>query len=114
VRFDFGKVFRREEYGQAVGRIVQVKSGAARDDELNNIVQNPATVRQIREESGSVWIVWAELTPADTPTTFAWTSGRGPNGTVESQTEVTASIEVGRKRPISLVIPFLKKTLGVS
>jgi HlyD family secretion protein len=58
--------------------------------------------------------VHAELVMADTPSGFMWSSGKGPNTKIYVGTICTGSAIVEEKRPIELVIPFVKrKILGV-
>jgi HlyD family secretion protein len=55
----------------------------------------------------------AVLTPAKNFSGYRWTSPEGPPIAVKSGTLCTADIVVDRQRPVSLVIPVLKKTLGM-
>jgi HlyD family secretion protein len=45
---------------------------------------------------------------------FKWTSGRGPNTRITSGSICTCSIIVNDQRPIALLLPWLKKFLGIS
>ena len=44
---------------------------------------------------------------------YKWSSSDGPPFQIESNTPCVAKITVNKKRPISLVMPFLKKTIGI-
>jgi len=55
----------------------------------------------------------AALIPADNFSGYRWTSPPGPSVPVKSGTPCTAEIVVDKQRPVSLVIPVLKKSLGV-
>jgi HlyD family secretion protein len=55
----------------------------------------------------------AALLPAKNFSGYRWTSPSGPPVTVKSGTLCSAEIVVDQQRPIELVIPALKKTLGV-
>jgi HlyD family secretion protein len=58
--------------------------------------------------------VHAELVMAHTPSGFMWSSGKGPKTKIYVGTLCTGSAIVEEKRPIELVIPFVKrKILGV-
>lgn len=48
-----------------------------------------------------------------TPSGYTWTSGGGPDLQITSGMLATAQIDVERQRPISLVIPALRRLLGI-
>jgi HlyD family secretion protein len=55
--------------------------------------------------------VRATLLPGDTPSGFKWSSENGPPFKVRTGTLGIAEIVVFRQAPITLVIPFLRKSL---
>jgi HlyD family secretion protein len=46
------------------------------------------------------------------PSGYQWTSRKGPAVTISSGTLCTAEIVTRWQKPITLVLPFLKKALG--
>jgi HlyD family secretion protein len=57
--------------------------------------------------------VRAPLRRADTPSGYLWSSAIGPSVSITSGTLCEAQIIVERQRPISLVIPLLRKAGGI-
>jgi len=103
---------RREEHGFMIGRAASVSDYAATAESMQAVLQN----RQLAQElaAGSTPIeVRATLQPAATPSGFRWSSESGPPFAVRSGTLGTAEIVVHRQAPVTLVIPLLKKTLGI-
>jgi len=62
------------------------------------------------------FIAFAELVPDANPKNvsgFQWTSAVGPPKRITSGSFCTYQVVVDQKRPISYVIPMVKKTLGI-
>jgi HlyD family secretion protein len=103
---------RREEHGFMVGKVHSVSEYAATGESMFAVLQN----RQLAQElSGSVSPieVRATLVKGDTVSGYSWSSEAGPPFKVRSGTMGTAEIVVYRQAPITLVIPMLKKSLGL-
>ena len=105
---------KREEYGFMLGQVRIVGDFAASPQYVQNTLRNDAVVKQMLG-SGPVTEVRATLRDrAETPSGFAWSTSAGPPFKIESGTLVKVAIIVDRKQPITLVMPFLRKTLGVA
>jgi HlyD family secretion protein len=52
-------------------------------------------------------------TDASNPSGFRWTSGRGPNTKITAGSVCSCSIVVEQRAPISLLLPWLMRTLGM-
>jgi len=103
---------KREEHGFMVAKVHFVSDYAATTESMLAVLQN----RQIAQElsAGSSPIeVRASLEPAKTPSGFRWSSESGPPFKVSTGTLGTVEIVVYRQAPITLVIPLLKKSLGI-
>jgi HlyD family secretion protein len=102
---------RREEYGMLMGRVSQVSSFPSTPQGMLAVLQNQKLVEAFAG-SGSPYEATIELTPARTPTGYAWTSGRGPRTDLTSGTPVRIYITVRSDPPILLIMPFLKPLFG--
>jgi HlyD family secretion protein len=77
-------------------------------------LKNETVAKQLMGQ-GAVFEVRANLKEApDTPSGFAWSTSKGPPFKISGGTLVSVAIVVDRKPPITLVMPFLKKTFGVA
>jgi hypothetical protein len=101
-----------EEFGYLLGRVKSVSTFPATEQGMARVLGAPGLARQF-SQSGQPYEVTLELLmdPAS-PSGYAWSS-RGPDIRVETGTACTARIVVERQRPVSLVIPLLRRTLGV-
>jgi len=102
-----------EEFGYLLGRVKSVSTFPVTEQGMVRVLGAPGLARQF-SQSGQPYEVTLELLmdPAS-PSGYAWSS-RGPDIRVETGTACTARIVVERQRPVSLVIPLLRRTLGVN
>lgn len=104
---------KREEYGALIGDVQSVADFPSTEEGVNRTLRNAQLARDLTGR-GSVIEVFATL-KADPATTsgYKWSSSNGPPLRVVSGTLAMAEIVVGTQRPISIVIPFLKKQTGI-
>lgn len=102
---------KKEEFGMLLGKVSQVSSFPATRQGMAAVVQNDGLVESYAK-SGAPYEARIDLTPADTPSRYAWTSGRGADVELTTGTTVEAAITVREQRPIELILPFLRKVLG--
>ncbi len=103
---------KAEEFGFILARVETVSSQPVTFEEVKTTLQNDLLAQQYVRESPFRVRVVPELDPR-TPSGFKWTSSMGPPQKVNANTPVTAQIVVVRRRPISYVIPTVRKTLGI-
>jgi len=105
---------KAEEYGFLVGKVKSVGEFPVTPEGLRRILRNDRLAEELTGRTTSIEIV-ASLVPAsDTPSGYRWSSSKGPPTPVYSGTQSRGSIVVEKKKPISYVLPSVKKTLGAS
>lgn len=105
---------RREEYGYMLGEVEFVSGQPATPQGLMRVLRNPALVQQL-SGGGAPFLVEVTLERAEgTPSGFAWSSPQGPPQEVESGTLCRVRIVAAEQRPISLVLPIFRRTLGLA
>ncbi len=96
-------------FGTIIGKVARVSQFPATFAAMMKVLQNEQLVRE-RLAEGSVIQVDVNLTPdPKTVSGFKWTSAGGPPVEIQSGTICTADITVKTQRPISLVIPYLRR-----
>ncbi len=104
---------KREEYGFIVGKVVSAAEFPSTSRGMMRLLSNEELVTKLMKEGPPIQIdVALERDPA-TPTGFKWSSSRGPELEISSGTLAQGSVIVREERPISLVIPKLRKSLGI-
>ncbi|MBP7588439.1 MAG: NHLP bacteriocin system secretion protein [Thermoanaerobaculia bacterium] len=103
---------RVEDYGFLLGKVISVSTLPVTPEEIQRIVANDALARQYIDLNPFQVVIEPLL--AETPSGFLWTSSAGPPLEVGSGTDCTIQVVVETRKPISYVIPTVKKTLGLS
>lgn len=104
---------KREEYGFMLGRIVSVSEFPATPQGMMALLNNESLVRLLSQQ-GAPFAAHVELLPdAGTVSGYRWSSQAGARLEVSSGTLCSASVILRQQAPITLVIPLLKKFLGV-
>ena len=97
-----------------LAEVAQRSDYAAKPDYVMGQLRNETVAKQLLGQ-GAVFEVRANLKEApDTPSGFAWSTSKGPPFKISGGTMVSIDIVVDSKAPITLVMPFLRKTFGVS
>ncbi|MCK6549715.1 NHLP bacteriocin system secretion protein [Myxococcota bacterium] len=104
-----------EEHGLLLGKVTSVSELPSTEEGMKRALHNELLVRDLLEDVGFAPIaVEAELVrDPSTPSGHRWTSGTGSPLPVGPGTPTTAEITVKTTRPILLVVPGLKRVLGV-
>ncbi len=103
---------RVEDYGFLLGKVISVSTLPLTPEEIQRIVANDALARQYIDLNPFQVVI--EPLAAETPSGFRWTSSAGPPLEVGSGTDCTIQVVVETRKPISYVIPTVKKALGLS
>jgi HlyD family secretion protein len=105
---------KREEYGFMLASVSERGEFAASDAYIQSRMRNEAITKKLTGQ-GTVVEVRAALKPTDaTMSGFEWSTKDGPPFKIGGGTLVSINIVVERKAPITLVMPFLRKTFGVA
>jgi NHLM bacteriocin system secretion protein len=104
---------KKEEYGSMQGRVVAVSEGEVSNEHVEQILQNAQLTKRLIGD-GSGLLARVELVPSKTnPSGFAWWTGAGPPYRITPGTVANIDIIIDQVRPISLVIPALRKLLSI-
>jgi len=104
---------KREEYGSMRGRVTYVSAAEVSNDHVEQILHNAQLTKRLIGD-GSALIAHVELVRSKTnPSGFAWWSGSGPPYRITPGSVASLDIIIGQVRPISLVLPALRKLLSV-
>jgi HlyD family secretion protein len=103
-----------EEYGFIKGRVTYVSDFPDTPAELMRNFENEVLVRSLTE-AGPVSELHVELQRSPlTPSGYQWSSPRGPRVTISGGTLCTAEIVTRWQAPITLLLPSLRKGLGLT
>jgi len=104
---------RTEEYGSILGIVTYVSKYPASPEVMQQNIPNEALIQEMLS-AGVPIEIHADLIPDHkTPSGYKWTSSTGPDVSIGVGTMAQCSIRVQDRRPITLVLPYLRKMLGV-
>ena len=107
------KDIKREQYGSMLGEVQSISPYPATPDAMMNLLRNEGLVKEFAQWGPAI-AIHADLV-ADPATTsgFKWTSREGPPFKMDLGRVVLGEVVVGEQRPISLVIPYIKRVFGL-
>lgn len=104
---------KKEEYGYILGRVTSVSEYPATSQDIMHTLGNEGLVTKLAGQGASLEM-HVDITVDDsTVSGFKWTSTGGPPQKINSGTLCGGSVTISKQRPISMVIPTLKRTLSI-
>jgi len=104
---------KREEYGAIRAKVVEVNEYPSSEQSILAILQNPKLVAALMKGDNTLAVRLEILSSAKTVSGLQWTSGAGPPEKIKPGQICVAKITVRRQHPISLLIPTIKKMVGL-
>jgi HlyD family secretion protein len=104
-----------EEYGYMVGRVREVSRNPLSPAAMNVYLRNPTLVQQFNAQ-GASYLVYVDLETAPASRRrykWKWTSGEGPPYDFGGGTLLGGTVTIQEHAPITLVVPALRRWLGV-
>ena len=105
---------KAEEYGFLLGKVRSVSVFPVTPEGLKQTLRNDRLVDELMGKSAPIEVITQLMPDKGTPSGFKWSSSKGPPTQVFSGTIATGSVVVENRKPISYVLPVLKKSLGAS
>lgn len=106
-------VAKQEEYGSLVGRVISVDPVPETETALAERLGNRDLVREFMRAGAPIQIE-IRLDPGPSgPASYRWTSQRGQEIELTSGTLVAGQVTIRTGRPIELVIPAIRRWLGL-
>ena len=105
---------RQEEYGYIQGIVTQVSEYPVSNRYLISTLQNEGIAQEVSKLGMPLEVKVSLIPDPKTKTGFSWSSSKGPDGTLETGIFCGGAVIVKTRRPIELVIPFIKrKVFGI-
>ncbi|MHB8520221.1 MAG: NHLP bacteriocin system secretion protein [Limisphaerales bacterium] len=103
---------KKEEFGFMKGIVTKVSEFPATPQAMLQVLENPALVTEF-SQGGTPFQIEAELLlDRSVPRDYQWSSAKGRELKITSGTLCNCTVVVKKQRPISLVIPLAKGSLG--
>ena len=101
---------KRQRYGSLLAEVLTVSEFAITTESLLQIVGNSSVAESFGSVGGVIMVEAKLFSDPSNPTGFIWTS-KSPDFPITEGTTTTARVVVEERRPISFVIPLLRKWL---
>ena len=105
---------KQEEYGYIVGIIMEVSEFPVSDNYLNSSLQNTALVNTFRQIMNPIEVKVSIVPDPQSFSGYKWSSSNGPQQKIGSGFMCDASVITESRRPVSILIPWIRnKALGI-
>lgn len=103
---------KREDYGYMKATIDYVGEYPVTPQAVQSSVANQALAQELIGASAKIEVRAKLSRSKGTTSGYAWSSSGGPSFRIQSGTRVMVSVVVDRRRPITFVLPIIRRTLG--
>jgi HlyD family secretion protein len=103
-----------EEYGFVKGRVIYISDFPDTPAELMRNFENEVLVRALTNDGPVTELRVEMLKDSKTPSGYQWSSSKGPNLVLSGGTMCTAEVITRWQKPVALVFPALRRTLGAT
>ncbi|MGI6647513.1 MAG: NHLP bacteriocin system secretion protein [Bacillota bacterium] len=104
---------KKEEFGFMLGNVVSVSEFPSSAQGMMVTLGNSELVQQLSREGPPIEVRVKLIMDSSTPSGYKWSTSQGPPIIVDDGTFCLGEVKVEEKRPISMVIPFIKKLLPI-
>ena len=104
---------KKERFGFLISKVRNVSQFPSTEASMLALVDNPALVRQMSKAGPPIAVSVELVKDSSTRSGYRWSSTAGAEVEVSSGMVATGNFVVEEKRPISLVIPLIRETMGL-
>jgi HlyD family secretion protein len=104
---------RKERYGYLVGKVTSVSKYPSSEQGMQAVFNNPGLVRELTKQGPPIAVTVALIPDRGTQSGYRWSSSAASQLELSSGTLAAASFTIEVQKPISLVIPLFKQTVGL-
>ena len=103
----------KEEFGTLIGRVLDISEFPISPQGMLTVLGNPELVK-LFSVRGAPYAARVSLIPdAASPSGYQWSTGKGPPVAISAGTTASAEVTVRTQRPITLVLPLLRRQTGI-
>ena len=100
---------KQEEYGFIQGIVTSVSKYPATPQYIQAALQNQNLAQTFSQLQAPIEVKVRLIPDSHTATGYKWSSSKGPNETLETGILCSGAVTVSTQKPISLIIPLIKK-----
>jgi HlyD family secretion protein len=103
---------KKEEWGTLIGTVASVSTFPVTAEGMHAVLQNDTLVRDFSANGAPFAVIINLVADSGSATGYAWSGKYGPPVTLTSGMTGLARVTVRTQRPLSFVLPFLRKVTG--
>jgi len=103
----------KERYGYLVGKVTSVSKYPSSEQGMLAVFNNPGLVRDLSKQGSPIAVTVALIPDSATKSGYRWSSSAASQLDLSSGTLAAATFTIEVQKPISLVIPLFKQTVGL-
>lgn len=104
---------RKERFGYLLGKVTSVSHFPSTEQAMQALMNNAGLVRELTRTGPPIAVTVELLRDPGTRSGYQWSSQAGATVELSSGTLTAATFTLETQRPISLLIPLLKQTVGL-
>jgi HlyD family secretion protein len=104
---------KQEEFGLMLGRVTYVSDFPATPKGMLRVLKNDQLVNGLAQGRAPYEVHADLLVDPGTASRYKWSSSGGPPIRIQSGTLAMGNIEVASRRPIEMVLPILRRVMGL-
>ena len=104
---------RKERFGYLVGTVTSVSKYPSTEQGMQAVFNNPGLVRELAKQGPPIAVSVALIPDSGTKSGYRWSSSAASQLDLSSGTLAAATFTIEVQKPISLVIPLFKQTVGL-
>jgi HlyD family secretion protein len=104
---------KKEQYGSMRGRVASITDRGVSTDELHAVLRNLELTKSLMNGASPLLAHIELFGDPNTESGFAWWTGDGPPFRITRGTRIAIDVIVEETRPLALIMPALRKLLGV-
>jgi len=104
---------KAEKFGFMVGKVAEVSPYPSSTGAMKSLLRNDMLVKAIESQGPSIPVHVDLVEDKATRSGYKWTSSRGPDIQLSSGAVCSAYVIRETVRPITLVVPTIKRKLGL-
>ncbi|MCL2055770.1 MAG: NHLP bacteriocin system secretion protein [Oscillospiraceae bacterium] len=108
----FPTTVNREEHGYIIGRVRAVSVYAVSQERMMSTLQNQQLVQAFGGQSAVIEVEAELLRNAETVSGYEWSTPKGAPFQIAAGTICIGEVRVSSKRPVDMVVPFLRRLIG--
>lgn len=104
---------KKEEDGYMLGNVVAVSQYPASAQGMLLTLGNPELVQRLSGRGAPIEVRVELIMNNSTVSGYKWSTPKGPSLVIDSGTLCVGEVKVAQQRPISMIVPFIKKVLPI-